>query len=227
MIYIIHGTDTQASYLRLQELIISFKDYHKVSISKENLDLLYQTLFSQDLFDTNKLVVVENLISDKKIENKDLKSIAPKSMVIFWEDQEISATRLKGLINYAKIENFKLPQNLFYFLDSISQSPQKALFYITKLEKDQKGLSWHLENRLLQLILAKLNLSQAEVTQILGKHIAPWQWQKITSQARIFEFEKLKTMFSAVLKIETLVKTGVSSLRESTLISLMLVKYLN
>ncbi len=227
MIYFIHGSDIQTSYLRLQELITSFKDYRKVSIFKENIDMLYQTLFSQDLFETNKLVVVENLLSDKKINTKDLKSLSPKIMVIFWEDQEISASRLKDFLNIAKIENFKLPQTLFYFLDSISPNSKNTLINMTKLEKDQKGLSWHLENRLFQLILAKLNLTQTEASQILGKTIAPWQWQKITSQARIFELEKLKTLFSAVLKIETLVKTGVSSLTESTLISLMFVKYLN
>jgi hypothetical protein len=227
MVYIIHGSDTQSSYLRLQELTTSLKDYRKVLISKENLDMLHQTLFSQDLFDTNKMVIVENLISDKKIEAKNLKSLSQKSMVIFWEDQEIPASRLRGFLNIAKIENFKLPQTLFYFLDSISPSYKKTLFYLSKLAKDQKGLSWHLENRLLQLLLAKLNLSQAEASQIMGKNIAPWQWQKITSQAKIFEFDKLKTLFSAVLKIETLVKTGVSSFSEPTLITLMLVKYLN
>ena len=226
MIYIIHGTDTQVSYLRLQELITSLKDYRKVLISKENLDLFYQTIFSRDLFDTNKLVVVENLISDKKIDAKDLKSITPKSMVVFWEDQEISTSKLKGYQNIAKIENFKLPQTLFYFLDSISPSLKKTLFYITKLDKNQKGLSWHLENRLFQLILAKLNLSQTEVSQIMGKNLAPWQWQKIINQAIIFDLEKLKTMFRAVLKIETLVKTGVTTLTENTLISLMFLKYL-
>lgn len=226
MIFIFHGTDTQASYLRLQEQISSLKEYHKVTISKENLDMLYQTLYSQDLFETNKLVVVENLISVKKIESKDLKSLSPKSMVIFWEDQEVSASQLRGYANIAKIENFKLPQTLFYFLDSISPNSKKALYYLSKLDKDQKGLSWHLENRLFQLIISKLNLSQTEVSQILGKNIAPWQWQKITSQARILEFDKLKILFSAVLKIETLIKTGVSSLTESTLISLMLIKYL-
>ncbi len=227
MIYFIHGSDIQASYLRLQELITSFKDYRKVSIFKENIDMLYQTLFSQDLFETNKLVVVENLLSDKKINTKDLKSLSQKTMVIFWEDQEISASRLKDFLNIAKIENYKLPQTLFYFLDSISPNSKNTLINMAKLEKDQKGLSWHLENRLFQLILAKLNLTQTEASQIIGKTIAPWQWQKITSQARIFELGKLKTLFSAVLKIETLVKTGVSSLTESTLISLMFVKYLN
>src|SRR3989344_9660763 len=145
MIYFIHGSDTQASYLRLQELIISFKDYRKVPISKENIDMLYQTLFSQDLFETNILVVAENLLSDKKINTKDLKSLSQKIMIIFWEDQEISASRLKDFLNIAKIENYKLPQTLYYFLDSISPNSKNTLINMTKLEKDLKGLSWHLE----------------------------------------------------------------------------------
>lgn len=226
MIYIIHGTDVQTSYVRLQGLITSFNNYKKVTISQENQDLIYQTLFSRDLFDSNKLIVIENLISSKNIFAKNFKVLDPKNIVVLWEDQEISASILKSYQNIAKIENYKLPQTLFYFLDSISPSAKKTLLYITKLDKDQKGLSWHLENRFFQLILAKLNLSQKDVSQILGKNLAPWQWQKIINQAKIFDFDKLKSMFLAVLKIETLIKTGVTTLTENTLISLMFVKYL-
>lgn len=226
MIYLLHGDDTHASYLRLQSLIANSSFSQKVVISKDNVQLLNQELFSHDLFQTPKILICENLISSKKISSTDLKKVSYAQIIILWENQQISPASQKAFDEIAKIENFKLPQTIFYFLDALSPNPKRAIYHLSKFASETKSLNWHLQNRLFLLILAKLNLQEASTSQISGKNLAVWQRQKITAQASAFSLEKLKAMFTAALKIETLIKTGVTSIPETTLISLMLSKYL-
>lgn len=226
MIYLLHGQDTQASYARLQAIISSQTSNKKIIITQENLGLLAQALFSSDLFESQSTIVLEDLISSKKVKASDFKNLSKSQIVILWEKLQLSFSSLKSFQAIANIENFKSPSTLFYFLDSIAPNPKRALYFLSKLGSEVRSISWHLENRLLLLILAKLKFSEGQASQISGRNIATWQWQKIASQANLFELKKLKGMFANALKIETLTKTGATTIAEKTLINLMLSKHL-
>lgn len=226
MIYLLHGEDTQASYARLQAIISSQTSSKKIVITQDNIDLLTQAIFSSDLFNSQNIVVLEDLINSKKVKASDFKNLPKSQLVILWEKFQLPTSNVKAFQAIANIENFKPPSTLFYFLDSIAPNSKKALYFLAKLEPNIKSIPWHLENRLLLLILAKLKLSEGQASQISGRNIAAWQWQKIANQANMFELKKLKDMFANALKIETLIKTGATTIAEKTLINLMLTKHL-
>lgn len=230
MIYILHGDDLDASYQKLAKLQTQYQDYEKTYLSQTDEESLYLNLFSKGLFESKKILICENLLSAKnikKLKPEIFKDITPGTIVIIWEKQEISQTILNKFKDLAQIEKFKLPTNLFNFLDSLSQEAKRPIYYLKKLEQEKvTAISWHLENRLLLLILSKLSFSQKEVSIVSGRNLASWQWEKIKQQSASLSIDTLKKMFTSTLRIETLVKSGKTQMPQSTLLSLMLLKYL-
>lgn len=230
MIYILHGDDVDASYQKLIKLQTLYKDYEKIYISPADEEALYLNLHAQELFESKKILICENLLSSKNIKNLKVeifKSLPTEKIVIIWEKQELALATLNKFKNIAQIEKFKLPTNLFNFLDSISKDAKRPIYYLKQLEQEKTmAITWHLANRLLLLILSKLNLTDKEASQIAGRNLASWQWEKIKQQSTNLNLENLKKMFTATLKIETLVKSGKTQINQNTLLSLMFLKYL-
>ena len=230
MLYILHGDDSDAVYKRLTTLQTLHKDYEKIYINTSDEESLYLNLFSKGLFESKKMLICENLLSTKKtkkIQTEIFKDLDPETVVIIWEKQELTPAILNKFKNIAQIEKFKLPTSLFNFLDSISLDAKRPIFYLKELEREKaQAISWHLENRLLLLILSKLNFSQTEVARISGRNLASWQWEKLKQQSASLHLEILKNMFTATLRIETLIKSGKTQIAENSLLSLMLLKYL-
>lgn len=227
MIYVLHGANSDASSQKIKSLVAEYSGYEKIYVQAQDSDLLYQSLFTRDLTGSKKLIIIEGFIDRKSLENIDLKNVQEDNIIIIWEKKEIAPAQIAKLIKLANVENFKLPPTLFYFLDSISTSPRQTLKYLKELQSQKAtGLTWHVANRLFLMILLKFDLKEAEIQQIAGRRLAPWQLDKIKSQAFSFPLPKLKQMFSAVLKVDTLIKTGSTQMPEGTLLSLMFAKYL-
>lgn len=231
MIYILHGDNIDASYQKLIKLQSLYKDYEKTYIASSDEESLYLNLFSKNLFESKKILICENLLLSKKIKKlkpEIFKDLAPGIIVIIWEKQEIAPATLNKFKNIAQIEKYKLPTNLFNFLDSISQDAKKPIYYLKELEQERiAAISWHLANRLLLLILTKLNFTEKEVSLVSGRNLASWQWEKIKQQSVNLSVDTLKKMFTATLRIETLIKSGKTQIDQNTLLSLMLLKYLS
>jgi hypothetical protein len=230
MIHILHGDNLDASYQKLIKLQSLYKDHDKVYINSANEESLYLNLFSKDMFKSKNMLICENLMSAKNIKKLPpqlFKDLAPGTVLVIWEKQEVANATLKKFSDFAQIENFKLPTNLFNFLDSISRDAKKTIFYLKEIEQEKvSAISWHLENRLLLLILSKLNFTQNEASHVSGRNLAPWQWEKIKRQSVSLSIETLKKMFTSTLRIETLIKSGKTQLTESVLLSQMFLKYL-
>lgn len=231
MIYILHGDDQDASYQKLAKLQELYNGYEKIYIAQADEESLYLNLFSKGLFESKKILICENLLSaknTKKLKPGIFKDLSQGIIVIFWEKQEVGQTTLNKFKNFAQIEKFKLPTNLFNFLDSLSRDAKRPIYYLKQLEEEKiTALSWHLANRLLLLILSKLNFSQTEASGVSGRNIAPWQWEKIKQQSANLSIDTLKKMFSSTLRIETLVKSGKTQVNQNTLLSLMFLKHLS
>ncbi|MEK7581200.1 MAG: hypothetical protein AAB512_02860 [Patescibacteria group bacterium] len=227
MIYVLHGANSDDSSQKIKSLVTKYPGYEKIYVQAQDSDLLYQSLFARDITGSKKLIIVEGFVERKSLKNIDLKNVQEDNILIIWEKKEITAAQIAKLAKVANVENFKLPSTLFYFLDSISTSPGQTLKYLKELQSEKAtGLAWHIANRLFLMILLKLELKEAEIQQIAGRRLAPWQLDKIKSQAFAFPLPKLKQMFSAVLKVDTLIKTGSTQMPEATLLSLMFAKYL-
>ena len=224
MIYILYGEDIDTAYARVNEISTANNNLQKINLTKEaTKEALYGELFGQDLLGTKKLIICENLLLNLKPE--ELLRIQKEQVVIFWEQKKLTPAQIKKFASNAKIEEFKPKTYIFMFLDSIVPSSKSALIYLSKLEEDE-ALVWNLSNRLLCLTLAKLEMDASQASALIGRPLAPWQWQKINQQARTFTKETLLSMYRGLLKIDYLVKSGSTALGVKDLISVLLFKYL-
>ncbi len=226
MIFILHGTDSQSSYKKLQNLLSTFRNRDKTQFDSQTTEEEINLAFlNRDLFENTKTIVLKNAL----VKNKNLPRIlenAPKDFtVICWEDRELSKTLVSKLAKIARIENFKLPARIFQFLDSISPGYKKIIKDLLNLGQDP-SLIYNLQHRFLVLSLAKLKVDLSLVSKITAKNIADWQWTKIRNQSRKFELESLIKIYNATLKIDYLIKNGQTTLPPSSLLVAMLLKYL-
>ncbi len=225
MLTILHGEDTTASYLRLQELLSNFTDIPKIRLSSENPEMLYQEIFGQDILNSQKVIIAQDILSSKKINTESLKDIPTTSTVFFWEKKELPPSILKKIPLPAVIQIFKPNPVLFKLLDTIGINQKLSLELLQQLSDARGGLPWHIENRLFLLILMKMGLNSAQVAEICGRPIQDWQWGKIQNQSRYINLTDLKRLFASTLKLEMMIKSGLANHDEKSLISLMLLKH--
>lgn len=228
MIYILHGDNILASYSQLQNILKNYQDFEKVRLSadKNSQEDYYLSVFTEDILNQKKVIILENFLSAKKINFGQIGKIPKDVPVLFWEKSAINTGSFKKSPHLA-IEEFKPVPALFYFLDSISDDPAKSINYLNKLDNSsQAGLIWHLTGRILLLILVKLNISKELASRLVGRQVADWQWQKLSVQARIMSLTTLFRLYDALLKLDFMIKTGTSNLDENTLIPFLLLKYL-
>lgn len=226
MIYILHGDDTLASYSRVGAITSQFEAFNKVKLDENNsFEEFNLILNSQDLLETNKLFILENFITKRKIDLKNLKKIKTSKPIIFWEKTKISAAKFTHL--GVNVEEFKLPAKIFYFLDSITPSNKMTLVNLKKLSgNEETKIVWQLSMRFYLIIAAKLKVSRSTAEKLFSRPIADWQWAKISTQAEKFSPQTLKALLSGVLKIDYLIKTGKTDLPIKSLISILFIKYL-
>jgi DNA polymerase III delta subunit len=231
MFYLIHGPNTKASYDRLSELESEFPKEKQIKLGKEHsYDDLYQAVFSTSLIDDKQLVVVQNFLKDKKIDLK--KSVfdkdIPDKTIIFYEQSQLTPATVTKLPKHFNVETFKNEAFIYYFLDSISPSLMLSLKNMQSLQSSEEPLLiWQLANRFLLMTVARAGLSQKAASGLSGRQVAPWQWQKIRSQAMRFDLPTLKSIYSGLLKIDYMIKTGKTALPGKTLISYLFLKYLH
>lgn len=229
MIFVLHGDDLNASYSRLKSILLKYPKHQKIRLADKNTkEDLINALFTKDIFATEKILVCENFLIEKKITKDIARKIPPDVNVIFWEQKQITAESLSIVKQYAQIEVFKPQPQIFWFLDSISPSSQKTLLALAKVENpDGINLIYHLANRVLLLILAKLETPIALAQKIIDRPVADWQWARFQNQARLFNLPTLQKIYSGTLKIDSMIKNGTTNLDPSTLISVLFIKYLS
>lgn len=227
MIYILHGENIELSQKRLKDISANYKSYPKIRISNEDLESLLQHINAVDIFSANKLIIADDFISKGLLKPKHAANIIGNNVLILWEKKELTATNLKSWSKIANVEIFKLPSMLYYFLDSIKNSPTEPIKLLNKLTpKDETNILWQLINRISLLLLCKMGLGAETASKFAGRPIAPWQWNKIATQASHINIEILRQMYNSALKLDYLNKTGKTAIEQKTLISLLLFKYL-
>lgn len=228
MIHILHGDNIEVSYLRLTDLIKFYGDHLLFRLtSTESQDDLFKILISQDLINSKRLIIVEEFLASGKI--KDLGKIKPQTedIIVFWEKINLPAKNISKFTQDAKIEQFRLPSQLFIFLDSLMPGKVNTFREIGNFQNKQEvRLTWHITNRVILLILASNKFTLEQVARITRVNIQNWQWQKILQQAQYFKLETLKKILSALIKIDMMLKTNRTNLEENTLLKILLLKYL-
>jgi len=207
-IYIYHGEDNSTSRLSYIDhlKVLKTKGYEIVPIIGKELtsELLETNLSSNSLFGNLRALAIENFFSlSKSKEREDLveKISKYKETIVFWEPKDLSKT-VFAKSPFFTFKNFKLPQVLFNFLDSIvPKKPKENLSMLQKtIEYIEEGYIFAMMARQIRLlILAKDKCLDS---------MLPWQSGKLYKQAENFEMKKLITIYNKILEIDYLEKTS-------------------
>ena len=223
MITLVHGQDNLSS----RKFFLSHKDKDSITFDAENLSVieLSQSLQGGGLFENPKKIFIENLFTRKG--NKSLAPIAEilntndKSEVFIYADKDVG---VRSLSNFPKFtnENFKIPQNIWSFLDGIrpGNSNNIASFH-NALEGSEPEIVFAMIIRQFRLLVG-ISSNGKSIEEV--KKLADWQKTKLRRQASLFEMSKLKDIYKKLYKIEKSVKTGASNLTLTQNIDILLLE---
>ena len=212
MITIIHGDDEITS----RNYFVSQKDTDSLIFDAEAIILneLGQSLNGSDLFGKTNKIIIENLFTRNG--SKNLNEIAEilnkksKADVFIWSNKLVPAKTL-SLFQKADVKLFKIPQNIWSFLDGIKPNSSRnvSLFHSVLVETEPE-IIFAMIIRQFRLMLGLSKDSENNIDEV--KRLASWQKSKLTRQASLFGLEKLKYSFKKLYKIDKGMKTGKSNL---------------
>lgn len=211
MITIIHGDDIVSSRNYLLEL--KKESANPILFNKDDLNYLniLQALKGRQLFEEQKNIFIENLLSNKKniSESDKMLDLIEKNKkefnIYFWEGAEQTKTNL-NLFSDAKVKLFKIPQNLFFFLDNIKPNTKENVINFHKaLEGTDSDAIFYMILRQFRLLIA---LTENSDSIDETKRLAPWQKDKLKKQAIFFSIDKLKKTYDKLFQIDLKVKVG-------------------
>lgn len=179
----------------------------KVAAKELTLEFLEMLSAPTSLFGEKRVLAVEGLLSGQKSREKetiiDKISRMTDCAVVVWEGKEyLKPDQLKYPKSFL-FKNFKLPQALFGFLDSLSPAETRAnlkYFHQVLETVDAAYLFLMLARQIRLLIMAKEE-------KCLFK-LAPWQRSKLMKQSKAFELPQLLAIYKKLLLIDYQQKTS-------------------
>lgn len=207
---LLHGENASAARTRLLELKDQFSGEILTLNSKDlTEEMLTQSLESNSLFAQEKLVIIENLASNKSIK-KPLQASNATSIILFEEKPLTSSqtTNLQKLLPNLKAEEFKIDPVVFKFLDALAPQSQKGFLPFWQKYRRAEVPEIILVMLARQFRLLILSKSDGAELNSEWQRLSTWQKQKLSSQANKFTLESLKTNFSALAELDYKSKTG-------------------
>lgn len=210
---IIHGDDLVNSRAHLNELIAKTGETRTISrFAADRLDptTLTQLLQSRTLFGQEPLLVIEGGLTLAKSKNKDLlldllRTTTPAD-VILYEDRQLSATALKTFPK-AKVYEYKPAALIFKFLESLRPNNASVCLQILSQLEDSRQpaeLIFFMLVRQVRLLIQALHPAEMKG--------APWQVQRLSSQARLFGEIGLLQLHDQLYHLDQQLKTGQNNL---------------
>ena len=222
MITIIHGDDTLLSRNYLGELKQKNKDSVTFDANKISITDLVQNIEGSGLFGNAKAIFIEEFLTKLKKTNKESKEIldfiikkSKSSNFVLWESKEILKRDL-SLFKDANVKFFKLPKNIFLFLDNLKPDNSKNLLNLFHQALDagiKEELILFMIQRQIRILLALCHpelVSGSQIDEV--SRLAPWQTGKLEKQAALFSELQLKQIYKKLYEIEIGQKTGTLSL---------------
>lgn len=220
MITILHGDDISSSrsyFLDLrqkQKNVVSF-DGGKITITD-----LVQNIEGSGLFGDTKSIFIEDILAKLKKTEKTTKEMlnfiaknTKDSNFVLWESKEIQKRDL-SFFKDAIVKIFKLPKNIFLFLDNLKPLNSKNLLKLFHQALDsgiKEELILFMIQRQFRILLAFSEQSEGSQIDELSR-LAPWQIGKLQTQSKSFDVSNLKNIYKKLYEIEIAQKTGSSSL---------------
>ena len=223
---ILHGDNIAASRLSLIDLEKQFKaEVVQLDAKTCTLTDIIQAVESFSLFGTDRLVVLENLLSNKKTQKETLdylKKNQPGNLII-WEGKELSKTDLAAFPD-AKPQLFKIDKTLFKLMEALRPRNVKnlLLLYDQTLQTEDPELIFSMLIRQFRLlILVKLEPDEPSEDY---KKLQSWQKSRLTGQANYFTIDALRKIYEELLQIDIKNKTSSSAMDLQSQLEFFLVK---
>jgi len=215
MITIIHGdniTESRNYFLELKQ-----KQKDGILFDGKNMTLtdLVQNIEGSGLFSDSKNIFVEEFLTKLKKTDKDSKEIlnyiakySEDNNFVLWESKEIMKRDLFAFKN-AIIRIFKLPKNIFLFLDNLRPNNSKnllRLFHDAIESGIKEEMIIFMLQRQLRILLALSDPGENQIEEL--DRLAPWQLGKLEVQTKTFGIDVLKKNYKKLHQIELGQKTG-------------------
>jgi DNA polymerase III delta subunit len=216
MIHIIHGDDIEASRKELNTLRSRSLQQEVVQIDGKTTTLteLTQATESGSLFGSNRVVIIENLLSKrlgKTVAKADTETISawikqlPIDLeLIFWEEKEIGKTILGLFPKNVDTALYKTDRPVFAFVESVKPGANKELLLKldTVLIQESAEMVFAMLVRQFRLLIMAKDLDK------LSLGLSPWQAAKLVKQAQYFTVPQLLSLYEQLLAIDVTIKTG-------------------
>ena len=222
-IYLIHGEYSFKSYEKLKEYIKKAKEdkWSAVYVSDESGLNIRETFSSKDLFVSKKVFILENLskLTPKDIawlnKNKDLLD----GILVLYSKNNVKDSFIKSFDKIDRIEEFKLPENIYTFLNSFYPKNSEScikIFHSLLPKENIEFIFFLLSKHLRDLFWVKLSPSNIPYPS--------WRVEKLERQASRFSIEKLKEIINNLSDID--IKSKTSNTNLSDLLDLLIIRKL-
>ena len=216
MITIIHGDDISSSRSYFGELKQKYIDFVLFDGAKITITDLVQNIEGSGLFGATKAIFIEEFLTKLKKTNRESKEIldfiiknSKNANFFLWESKEILRKDL-SLFKDAAVKFFKLPKNIFLFLDNLKPSNSKnllGLFHQALESQIKEELILFMMQRQFRILLALSDKgSNGNIDELI--RLAPWQMGKLERQAKLFIVSDLIRIYKKLYEIELGLKTG-------------------
>jgi DNA polymerase III delta subunit len=211
-LFILHGDNLTDSYARLAKFISAAKKrgWEIVKVNEE-LKSLSEVLVSQNLFVSEKLVIIENI---NKVSAKNLKWLKNnirtlEGNLVVYHPAILNKTQIDKLPKPDKTEEFKHPKLLWSFLDSVY--PGNARNTIILFEKVVETEPEELVFAMLARHLRDLYWAKTDYNSM---NLPAWRKGKLKNQANKYTDGKLEEIISYLAEIDVLTKTSDTGLKK-------------
>lgn len=216
-IVVLSGDDQISSRNRYFKIIDTLKKRGWEHVTLDASKKISEQLVSSSLFEVERIYTIDNpsKVNDKEytwiFENAD----KHEGSLLIYFNKSIPAIIKRKLPKSTEYEEFKLPQKLFSFLDTV---------YPGNAKRSVQILHDVLETNPVELVLAMLSRQLKDLYLLKnGALNAPdWKKSKLNNQLNKFKENTLETLISNLSEADVKSKTGKGDL--TTLLDLILVK---
>lgn len=213
-IIVVHGDHIGKSLKRLEKFIdvAHERGWEIVRIDSADKSSLQETLTSESLFQKERLFVLEKptIFGKKELDWLREKSKNLQGNLVIYHQDTLKKDFLNSLPRGIKIEEFKLSENIFDFLDS---------FFPGNSKKSIKILHALLGKEPVEFVFALLarHLRDLYLAKVAPQKLwyQPWRVQKLKRQASLFKEDRLKEIISSLAQMDIAAKTSKEALGDS------------
>ncbi len=230
MLHLFHGENIELSRKELIALKESFLGGEIINLNGKIASItdIYQATQSDSLFNTKKLVIIENFFVklgkkksaiDKNIW-KLIQQIPDNLDVVFWEEKKIPKIIINELPKKTDIALFEIDRLIFNLMDSIIPNQTSLLLHKIEnvIKNDSSELVFAMLVRQFRLLIMVKEMNKSI------PDLSPWQISKLNKQAQYFESEKLLELYNEILNIDVRMKTSSGAFNLTDELKLFLIK---